>query len=1028
MIASCRLLPILFALAWVDLGANWLGAQRAHLRSAGGDELSKARELQSAYRTELDRALKWGVTSRFFPALFEGAEIMRRRGDEAIETGRISQAESAFRQARWLLPYQTPDVPDGVERILGSLRLRHSGEVTCLSLSPDGARLATGSRDGTATIWDLANGHEICTFCGMAGPTLALALSPDGRQVASGGDDKAIRIWDPVTGKLIRSLAWPGSQVSRLAYHANGQYLVAGGDDHTLRVFRSTTGDKVGTAQPLRQRLTSMARGKDGTLLAVGISDGSIRVWKLDQILDGRPAFWEQNDPTGPTVDVALSPDNRQAARCGSREVKIYDLPVPGQPFGNEPRKLFLNPDPATAFTCAAYSQDGKTFLTGSNNGVIRVWELANCKVISILKGHSAAVNALATDRAGLCLYSASSDHTAMIWPLSVKAQAQEFTGHSAAVWSARFSPNGSRLVTAAADKTVRIWDAFTGKQVLSLKGPEGPLTCAAFSPDGKYVVAGGGDKLVQVWSADNGSLIHNLDGHGSTVTCLSFNGDGSRLATGGADQKIILWDTRGFKKLMTLDASAVVTALAFLSNGTCVASGNTEAEIRLWDAKSGKLVTKWQGHGGSVGGLAVSSDGKFLASGGADQLVRIWDLADPGKITRTLTGHVGPVAAVAFHKDGRLVASSGADHLVKLWQLDNAGGKEIQSLRGHKDYVGSVTFSPDGSSLASASADRTVKIWELTSRDIPRIAEHTGSVEVVAVSPDGKTVASGAADRTIKLWDLATGGVRRTLHGHTGQLTALAFDPDGKRLYSSASDRTLRMWDVASGELLPQRPTHSANHNHMLNPARSLATTPDGKRLFAWVPGNDRFSTLKSYDPESGKEIFTYSDTGRTVLAVCFSKDGRRAAVGARDGSVRVIDLNLQQALPGGDWFIFDKEVGVNALTFDPDHRTLYCGGTNGELKAATIHDRKVTWTMKAHAGQVSSCASSPHGKLLATAGNDNRVNLWELPGGKLLRSWQVHAATPDRSSFVRQLVITPDGRIVTANANTTLYILKGK
>jgi WD40 repeat protein len=212
------------------------------------------------------------------------------------------------------------------------------------------------------------------------------------------------------------------------------------------------------------------------------------------------------------------------------------------------------------------------------------------------------------------------------------------------------------------------------------------------------------------------------------------------------------------------------------------------------------------------------------------------------------------------------------------------------------------------------------------------------------------------------------------------------------------------------------------------LNPARALATNPDGRRLFAWVPGNERFTTLKSFDPNSGKEIFSYSDSGRTVLAVCFSNDGKRSALGARDGSLRIIDLELQQAVPGGDWFLFEKEVGVGALTFDRDRRTLYCGGNNGEVKVATVAERKVLLNFKAHTEAVTACVLSPDGRRLATTGFDNEVKLWELPGAKLIQTWRLQPPSPVGAAFVRQLAFTAAGDLITANANTTQYLLRGK
>jgi WD40 repeat protein len=1021
---STRILP---AFGLTLLAATYLEAWQLSNES-GVVRTEAVQALQSAFQAERAQAVKRGDDKRFPSAFLAEADRTVVRAEQALTAGQLRQAEALSRQARWQLPYSTPELPDGVLRVFGSLRLRHNGEVTCLSLSPDRRFLATGSRDTTVKVWDLANGHEVCTFRGHSEAVRTVAFRSDGKQIASAGSDKSIRLWDPQSRKPIRDIPYAGKFLTRLVYHPDGTSLIVGGDDRKLHVYRVSDGEELAAALDLRHLISSLGLSQDGKLLVAGSGDGSFRVWHTDQRIAGQPAFWEHNDTTEPTVDVAISPDKRKLARCSAREAKLYELPVPGRPFGVPTRLTITNPDPSSAFTCAAYHLNGKMLYTGASDGLIHVWDAETGKRIGTLKGHSAAVHALRFDPSGLWLYSASGDHTVRRWPMEVSTQSREYLGHTGPVWSVRFSPDGTRLVSASADKSVRLWDSLTSKEERTLKGPGGPLTSAVYSPDGKYVAAGGGEAKVFVWRADTGALLHTLEGHASTVTSLAFNADGSRFASAGADLKILLWDTDGFKKTRTLDAPAVVTSLAFLPDGSRAVSGDVDAEIRLWDVMTGEVVARWQGHAGSINGLSVSDDGRFLASAGGDQLIHVWDLRMPGNTPRTLKGHIGPVAAVAFHKDGRHVASAGADRLVKLWRLDDSGGKEIQTYQGHKDYVSSVAFSPDGHSLVTASADKSIRLWEITSRESPALAEHSGSVEVVVVSPDGKTIVSGAGDRTIRCWDLETGSAKHTLTGHTGKLTALTITADGKRLFSSATDRTLHAWDFERAEPLPLTAAQQADFAKLLNPARALGTTPDGKRLLAWVPGNERFTTLKSFDPETGKELFSYSDTGRNVLSVCFSTDGKRAAVGAQDGSVRVIDLDLLQPIPGGDWFLFDTAVGVRSLAFDTERRVLYVGGDNGEVKAVTLADRKVTRTWKAHEGQVRSCVVSPDGKRLATAGADHVVKLWDLPGCTHARSWRMQPAGTKDGEFVRNLAFTSSGDLVTANANTTLYLLQGK
>ena len=551
-----------------------------------------------------------------------------------------------------------------------------------------------------------------------------------------------------------------------------------------------------------------------------------------------------------------------------------------------------------------AYSPDGQTVASGSDDNTIKLWNVNTGNLLQTFEGHFSSVYSVAYSPDGQTLASGSEDKTIKLWNVNTGNLLQTFTGHSSPVNSVAYSRDGQTLASASSDKTIKLWDVKTGNLLQTLEGHSNQVWSVAYSPDGQTLASGSDDKTIKLWNVNTGKLLQTLKSHSNWVYSVAYSPDSQTVASGSNDKTIKLWNVRTGKLLQTLKGhSSWVTSVAYSPDGQTLANASGDNTIKLWDVKTGNLLQTFKGHSNSVVSVAYSPDGQTLASGSWDKTIKIWQI--PASISKAPVQQpqaqvsqpvvstppsqyvIGLIALFLLITPGLVILSQILSQI--YYNLYTPSPTSIanlpsdisleKTLEGHSDSVNSVAYSPDGQTLASGSNDETIKVWNVkTGNLLQTLKGHSELVYSVAYSPDGQTLASGSYDNTIKLWDINTGNLLQTLTGHSDWVRSVAYSPDGQTLASGSNDETIKLWNVNTGSLLQTLEGHSYW-------VKSLAYSPDGQTL---ASGSDD-NTIKLWNIKTGKLLQTFTAHSRSVSSLAYSPDGQTLASGSSDNTIKI-------------------------------------------------------------------------------------------------------------------------------------------
>ena len=540
---------------------------------------------------------------------------------------------------------------------------------------------------------------------------------------------------------------------------------------------------------------------------------------------------------------------------------------------GSDYERLRLSLRHKSPLTVVAFSHDGRTILTASEDHTSWFWNARSGKLIYPPSKHKYVVYDVAFSPDRFVALTGSKEYNSVqVWDAQFRDPLSPLLRHQAPVSAVDFSPDGDAVVTGSFDRVVRVWDARSGDLLSPPLQHQDVVSAVAFSPDGRSVVTGFFDGTVRVWDVRSGNPLSPLLQHRDAVSAMAFGPDGNAVVIGSFSGIVRVWDARSGSPLSPpLWHGGDVTAVVFSPDGSTVVTGSKDSTARVWDVRSGNPLSPPLQHGAPVSAVAISPDGDAIMTGSLDGTVRVWDARFGNPFSPSLL-YEGAVFVVAISPDGDTIVAGSFDGTMRVW--DARSGNPLSPPLQNEGTVSVVAFSPDGNAIVTGSRDNTAQVWDARSGNpLSPPLRHENNVFAVALSPDGRTVVTGAADGTARVWDARSGDLLSRLLGHETAITAVAFSPDGRIVVTGSTDNTARVWNTRSGGPI----STPLQHKDIVT---AVAFSPDGRVIVtATFDG-----TVQVWDALSGKPISQPLEHGGYPFTVAFSPDGKSFLVATSD------------------------------------------------------------------------------------------------------------------------------------------------
>jgi hypothetical protein len=369
------------------------------------------------------------------------------------------------------------------------------------------------------------------------------APSPNANQLQQVPTDVPFRIdGGPVcTEEFVWWYVNVNGQLGYIAEGKEGEYFIEPKRPEQLPSRGAITTDNANQLQQLTSItgnfVPHVAWSSDSTsfLLPGAVGSDSIWVYDINQPIL-RPRIIE-SDETMTTIETR---NNNTQAMFGTTDGAVHLWQIVPDPNFNITETLYLNTHQFN-LSSIAFSPDGSKFVSSGQNALTNanvnktwaaiVWDIQTVSQIAVLSGHEGLIRDIAWSPDGSTIVTGSEDGTIRFWNASTGEQLGMIATERP-ISSIQYSNSGQFIAVGltSSNGQVLLLDANLYGQIAQYQVTSSGISSLAFSPDDSLLVVGGTDNVFAVYNAMTTQPITAYTVN-DTVRNVSFSPEGSLIA-----------------------------------------------------------------------------------------------------------------------------------------------------------------------------------------------------------------------------------------------------------------------------------------------------------------------------------------------------------------------------------------------------------------------------------------------------------------------------------------------------------------
>jgi WD40 repeat protein len=662
------------------------------------------------------------------------------------------------KQNSWLRPIK-PSLVSSKEALIRVLE-GHTQMIIDCSLSDDGKKGISASRDRTLRIWNLEIGSCVHILIGHDGDIKSCSLSGDGKVALSASDDTTLRLWDAETGKCLSILTGHTDTVTSCSLSADGKIALSASDDCSARIWNVETGKCLLVFDQHIDRITCCDLSSDGKSALSGSYDQTLKLWDTET---GECLSSVENN-LGTFTRCSLSGDKCLALSISdvmilentnnnSQEINISSFTGEIKNDSSIINNLDLNelPDDQKEYLDQYLSHileaSGLSVDMLRENCLVRLWDLVKGECICVFEEDIFTTRCKLTEDGKIALSSTIS---------------------------------GGK---------VKLWDTATGKCVSSFSTASTFVSACTINRMGTFAFSASDNIDLRLWNIEqntnsNEQLSPDL---GELIGGCKYNHNGKRAFSISSGGIIQIWDSQTGTCLKKLKISNKIAGILIECSFSSVAESilictvnDMRRNLYLVDINSGECLLVLNHHISSISDFDFSENGETAVSCSEDKLY----LVNIDNRTCTLLDscleNSGRILFCSLNKNGTIIVSVYDNGILLVRNLKEEFFFEIDTK--HIDKIVSCVLSSSGIIAATISKDGVLNVWSIITGELLLALTIESDLYHCVISDDNKMVLYSQSRETLQIIRISNGELIGKFI-FDSWISGLAFSPDSKQV-----------------------------------------------------------------------------------------------------------------------------------------------------------------------------------------------------------------------------------------------------